>query len=413
MNAVALSEAMPAIHEIVSVDSTWSVHFLQGFEQWLSAGGFSVQSIGQYYLRIARWLVTLMVPQAGELPDAMAAHWEASLQACPTVSATYKKAGHQVLSKVREYLYFQCKMPLPGSDPLTLPSRLNNLPAWIHDPLSRFLRLKQRNWPLHSVPLQTRNVYLRLEQVITFFLQQCAWTDWSQVSVRWVDDYLDYGLWRGLSASTLNGELFALMSWCEFLRQEGYPLASVMTQLPLLTQPSRPPRPLSDEQVRRVEQSIQTTIAQAWTPYRRQQAIMDQAWFYLLWHCGLRLGEVVRLTVTDLNLSEGKLWVRLSKERKDRVVYLSGTAQHALQTHLDTRADPTAGHVFMHRHRPLSRESVSRRLRLYGQHVQVSVSAHRLRHTLASQLLNAGMPVTSLQRYLGHDELTRPWGTRR
>lgn len=41
MNAVA----MPVIHEIVSVDSTWSGQFLQGFEQWLSAGGFSVQSI--------------------------------------------------------------------------------------------------------------------------------------------------------------------------------------------------------------------------------------------------------------------------------------------------------------------------------------------------------------------------------
>ncbi len=91
MNAGALSKAMPVIHEIVSVDATWSVQFLQGFEQWLSAGGFSVQSIGQYYLRVARWLVTLMVPQAGELPDAMAARWEASLQACPTVSASSKK----------------------------------------------------------------------------------------------------------------------------------------------------------------------------------------------------------------------------------------------------------------------------------------------------------------------------------
>jgi hypothetical protein len=44
-------------------------------------------------------------------------------------------------------------------------------------------------------------------------------------------------------------------------------------------------------------------------------------------------------------------------------------------------------------------------LRNYGRQVQVPVSAHRLRHTLASQLLNAGMPITSLQRYLGHEEL--------
>ena len=84
---------------------------------------------------------------------------------------------------------------------------------------------------------------------------------------------------------------------------------------------------------------------------------------------------------------------------------MSVTTRQALQRHLDTRPDPTAVPVFTHRHRPLSRDSLYRRLRNYGRQVQVPVSAHRLRHTLASQLLNAGMPVTSLQRYLGHEEL--------
>ncbi len=268
-----------------------------------------------------------------------------------------------------------------------------------------FLRLKRRNWPLHSVPTQTRNLYLRLEHLLTFFLQRETWTDWGQLSVRWVDDYLDFGLRRGLSASTLNGELFALINWCHFLRQEGVPVPNVMTQLKPLAQPDRLPRPLSDGHVRRVEQCIRTAIEQASTPYRRQQAIMDQAWFYLLWHCGLRLGEVLRLTLADLDLSDGKLWVRVSKERKDRVVYLSATTQQALRLHLDTRSDQKAVRVFMHRHRPLSRDSLYRRLRNYGQQVKVPVTAHRLRHTLASQLLNAGMPITSLQRYLGHEEL--------
>lgn len=45
------------------------------------------------------------------------------------------------------------------------------------------------------------------------------------------------------------------------------------------------------------------------------------------------------------------------------------------------------------------------RLNRYGQQAQVAVSPHRLRHTLATRLLNGGMPVTSLQRLLGHKKL--------
>ena len=394
------------ILEVAPGDPDWAAHFLTGFEQWLMEGGFSAGSIRQHYLRIAKWLVTLTLPpRPEETPEDIVARWWSIVAASTEVSDLHKKQCHNALSKVREYLYFQHEMPLPGVDPLALPRRLTSLPTWIREPLSRFLRLKQRNWPIHSVPTQTRNLYLRLEHLITFFLQHKAWMDWSQLSVRWVDDYLDFGLRRGLSASTLNGELFALMNWCHFLRQEGVPVSHVMMQLKPLAQPERLPRPLSDEQVRRVEQCIQATLEHAPTAYQRQQAIMDQAWFYLLWHCGLRLGEVLRLTVTDLDLSGGKLWVRVSKERKDRVVYMSVTTRQALQRHLDTRPDPTAVPVFTHRHRPLSRDSLYRRLRNYGRQVQVPVSAHRLRHTLASQLLNAGMPITSLQRYLGHEEL--------
>jgi integrase/recombinase XerD len=401
--AVASAEWMV---EVGPGDPEWSDHFLTCFEQWLIEGGFSVGSIRQHYLRIAKWLVTLTLPpQPEESPEAIVTRWWSIVESREDISALHKEQCHHALSKVREYLYFQHKLPLPSVDPLALPRRLNRLPAWIGEPLSRFLRLKQRNWPLHSVPTQTRNVYLRLEHLIAFFLQHKSWTKWSQLSLRWVDDYLDFGLRRGLSASTLNGELFAWMNWCHFLQQEGVPVPNVMTQLKPLAQPDRLPRPLTDEQVRRLEGCLQSAVEQAATPYQRQQAIMDRAWFYLLWHCGLRLGEVLRLTLADLDLSGGKLWVRLSKERKDRVVYVSATTQQALQHHLATRPDQKAAAVFTHRHRPLSRDSLYRRLRHYGQQADVPVTAQRLRHTLASQLLNAGMPITSLQRYLGHEKI--------
>ncbi len=132
---------------------------------------------------------------------------------------------------------------------------------------------------------------------------------------------------------------------------------------------------------------------------------MDLAWLYLLWHCGLRLSEAQHLAVSDLDLGGRKLLVRHSKERKDRVVYLSDTTVRALRQHLSTRPDPQASQVFTRQGRVITVRTIERRLARYGQAAEVTVTPHRLRHTLASQMLNAGMPIASLQHYLGHEEI--------
>ena len=122
------------------------------------------------------------------------------------------------------------------------------------------------------------------------------------------------------------------------------------------------------------------------------------------------IGEVQHLTVNDLDLPARKLWVRDSKERKDRLVYLSETAVNALRQHLTTRLDQQADGVFTYHHRRITTRTLARRLARYGQSLTLRVSPHRLRHTLASQMLNVGMPITSLQRYLGHENLDTTMG---
>ena len=76
-------------------------------------------------------------------------------------------------------------------------------------------------------------------------------------------------------------------------------------------------------------------------------------------------------------------------------------------------------HVFLYRNQPLSKDLIHGRLKAAGERVGVRLPAHRLRHTCATQLLNAGCPVTSIQKLLGHKKLnttmiypratTRPW----
>jgi len=62
-------------------------------------------------------------------------------------------------------------------------------------------------------------------------------------------------------------------------------------------------------------------------------------------------------------------------------------------------------HVFLYRNLALKKDLVYSRIRDAGKRVGVKVYPHRLRHTTATQLLNAGCPVTSIQKFLGHKKL--------
>ena len=62
-------------------------------------------------------------------------------------------------------------------------------------------------------------------------------------------------------------------------------------------------------------------------------------------------------------------------------------------------------HVFVYRHLPLSVTYCATRLRTYGKWCGVVVTPHQLRHTFARHLVEAGVPVTSIQKLLGHVRL--------
>jgi len=109
--------------------------------------------------------------------------------------------------------------------------------------------------------------------------------------------------------------------------------------------------------------------------------------------------------LNDIDLDSRKLFIQNSKERKNRITYMSDTAVRAVQQHLAIRPDPDAVYLLTTQHGALHPRSLQRRLVHYSCQCGVPVTAQRLRHTFASQMLTAGMPVSSLQRYLGHEHL--------
>ncbi|MCE9646908.1 MAG: site-specific integrase [Chloroflexi bacterium] len=130
---------------------------------------------------------------------------------------------------------------------------------------------------------------------------------------------------------------------------------------------------------------------------------MDRAAFYLLWQGGMRLGEVEELRLEDLDFGQKRLSVR---DGKDRTIYLTETTILVVAAYLEVRGKSSTDHIFLFRNAPLSKDLIRSRLKTISERIGMKVYPHRLRHTCATQLLNAGCRITSIQRFLGHKDLS-------
>jgi integrase len=129
---------------------------------------------------------------------------------------------------------------------------------------------------------------------------------------------------------------------------------------------------------------------------------MDLAWYLLMLHCGLRTGEVRSLRLDAVDLDERRVRIEQSKGLKDRVVLLAAVTVEALSTYLEVRGVAATDHVFIYRHRPQSSTCCRKRLETYGRRCGIHVRLHQLRHTCATLFLNAGAPILTIRRLLGH-----------
>lgn len=143
-------------------------------------------------------------------------------------------------------------------------------------------------------------------------------------------------------------------------------------------------------------------------------AVRDTAIFEALYSTGCRVSEMIAVKWEDLDLARGSLIVT-GKGSKDRLVILGSRAVEALnklraflatERPDDLRADRL---VFLSdRYHPLSRRFVERRMKRYLAEVGLptDLSPHKLRHSFATHLLDAGADLRSVQEMLGHASLS-------
>lgn len=137
---------------------------------------------------------------------------------------------------------------------------------------------------------------------------------------------------------------------------------------------------------------------------------MDRALFLLMLRCGLRVSEVAKLKVSDIDWDQRMIFIDQGKGRKDRWLYLSQDAFAALEECRQQRPAKVPGDYFFwnqkRSNRPLSIKAIQKKIERYAKAAEIKASCHCLRHTFASNLLEEGAAVVSIKEFLGHSSIT-------
>ena len=248
--------------------------------------------------------------------------------------------------------------------------------------------MKRRNFSAHTV----KNYMNGLKQFALWLNAPIE-----EVNSKKILDYIDYLLDRRLQPKTINCHLDSIRGFYTYLgNEEGVKISNPVKKGYALRL-SRPlPRHVQDEDVIKLFASITN---------RR-----DHAMFKLMLRCGLRVEEIANVTLGALDLKRRRIFVKNGKGGKDRVVYISNDAYGALTEYLRVRPSTRAKKLFLvekgaHAGKPISVRGIQKRMEHYARETGLKVSCHHLRHTMATQLLNADADLVTIQDLLGHTRI--------
>jgi len=249
--------------------------------------------------------------------------------------------------------------------------------------------LKRRNYSQHTV-----KYYLNILK------QFVLWIDvpLEQVTYEKISDYIDYLHNKRMRPASINLYLAVIRVFYSYLRyEEKIKLSNPVRNSCRLRVPKPLPRHLREEEVEHLFSVIKNK--------------RDFAMFKLMLRCGLRVEEVSNLTLGAIDLKQRRIIVYHGKGSKDRVVYFSDDAHDALVAYLKIRSHFRIKKVFLvekgnFKGQPISVRGIQKRIEYYAKKTGLKVSFHSLRHTMATQLLNAEAQVETIQDLLGHNWIT-------
>ncbi len=242
-----------------------------------------------------------------------------------------------------------------------------------------------------------------LEQFISF-LESVGVKEFNSVRRDHLARYLASLHEKGLATRSRNRHLAAIRSFYKFLLREKIADTNPAAQMESSQVQKKLPRVLSPEEVEKLleQPDVSTPLGQR-----------DKAMLELLYATGLRVTELVRMTIEQLNLEVGYV-TALGKGDKERIIPITENAHDALEDYLEHGRNillkgRESNYLFVNRSgKPITRQGFWKILQRYTQKAGINkhISPHTLRHSFATHLLEHGADLRSVQMMLGHSDIS-------
>jgi site-specific recombinase XerD len=274
-----------------------------------------------------------------------------------------------------------------------------HLPPALREDSVAYVQSQLVGWKPHRQRILAQKSLGELRRFFEWLLARRVVTHLADVHLADLQAYQRERTAAGLGVHSVDVSLGCVLAMLRHQAEHGQAIDNGILRFRPRPRPESLPRHLSEAESQALERYLLARLASAdaWE-------CLENACLFVLLHGGLRASECVELTFQDLDLRGQRLWVRQGKGRKDRLVYLTETACQALARYLDAAPRTAQAALFTFPNgRPISYAWLRIHVAHLGQAAGLlHVSPHRLRHTLATRLLNAGMEVTGIQKLLGH-----------
>ncbi len=259
---------------------------------------------------------------------------------------------------------------------------------------------------LHNIKKTSENTqmsYHRDLMKVKNFMEELGIADVKKITATNLNSYILYLEKNKFSAATISRNIASLKAFYHYLCKEGMVAEDITGVLHAPKIEKKMPGILSpDEVVRLLEQPCGTS----------PKEIRDKAMLELLYATGIRVTELITLTLKDVNLQMGYLVCK--DNDRERIIPFGNAAKNALDHYLeDARmaivTDTESEYLFANcSGQPMSRQGFWKLVKFYAKRAGIvsDITPHTLRHSFAVHLVENGADLRSVQEMLGHSDIS-------
>ncbi|MCM1267391.1 MAG: site-specific tyrosine recombinase XerD [Bacteroidales bacterium] len=259
---------------------------------------------------------------------------------------------------------------------------------------------------LHNVKNTSGNTemsYKRDLEKVQHFMESRGIQETRAVTAQDLSDYVRYLEENQFAAATVSRNIASLKAFYHYLVQEGIVEEDITDKLKAPKIEKKAPEIMSpDEVVRLLEQPSGDS----------PKEIRDKAMLELLYATGIRVTELITLTLADVNMQMNFILCR--DRNKERIIPFGAAAKNAMARYLDgTREEMLENKdsdvLFANcSGQPMSRQGFWKLIKHYAKKadIQADITPHTLRHSFAAHLVENGADLRSVQEMLGHSDIS-------